>query len=166
VPNSGCGDLVRALVTSTLVSSVHAHLRAIRLGPSNRIIEQCNKRIPREAFVDPTSSRGSTFVPLLSTAAQKDLKELAKRYNKDMIATEESIEARILEINRDMLCSPMMQHSSLKRLRTGLSTTTKRTTSAKPLPSGSALPIVRKRLGLKHKLHDTAFRTSKAGAAL
>ena len=72
-----------------------------------------NKRMPAEALVDRSIEPrlNQIFVPLLSIIenpeAREDLKELAKRYNKEMIADRGmDMEAQILEIIRDMLSSP------------------------------------------------------------
>jgi hypothetical protein len=72
-----------------------------------------NKRMPVEALVDRSIEPrlNQIFVPLLSIIedpeAREDLQELAKRYNKEMIADRGmEMEAQILEIIRDMLSSP------------------------------------------------------------
>jgi hypothetical protein len=72
-----------------------------------------NKRKPVEALVDRSIEPrlNQIFVPLLSIIedpeAVEDLRELARRYNKEMIAARGmDMEAQILEIIRDMLSSP------------------------------------------------------------
>src|SRR5215813_11210388 len=72
-----------------------------------------NKRKPRENLVDRSIEPrlNQIFVPLLSIIedpeARRDLQELAKRYNHEMIADRGmDMEAQILEIIRDMLSSP------------------------------------------------------------
>ena len=72
-----------------------------------------NKRMPAEALVDRSIEPrlNQIFVPLLSIIedpeAREDLRELAKRYNREMIADRGmDMEAQILEIIRDMLSSP------------------------------------------------------------
>jgi hypothetical protein len=72
-----------------------------------------NKRMPVEALVDRSIEPrlNQIFVPLLSIIedpeAKRDLQELAKRYNREMIADRGmDMEAQILEIIRDMLSSP------------------------------------------------------------
>jgi hypothetical protein len=72
-----------------------------------------NKRKPAEDLVDRTIEPrlNQIFVPLLSIIedpeAIEDLRELARRYNKEMIADRGmDMEAQILEIIRDMLSSP------------------------------------------------------------
>src|SRR5437870_1716421 len=72
-----------------------------------------NKKKPTENLVDRTIEPrlNQTFVPLLSIIedpqARQDLQELAKRYNREMIADRGmDMEAQILEIIRDMLSSP------------------------------------------------------------
>src|SRR6266850_144616 len=72
-----------------------------------------NKRLPPESLVDRSIEPrlNQIFVPLLSIIedpeARCDLQELAKRYNKEMIADRGmDMEAQILEIIRDMLSSP------------------------------------------------------------
>src|SRR5438093_2798033 len=72
-----------------------------------------NKRKPAEDLVDRTIEPrlNQIFVPLLSVIedpeALEDLRELARRYNKEMIADRGmDMEAQILEIIRDLLCSP------------------------------------------------------------
>ena len=72
-----------------------------------------SKRMPAEELVDRSIEPrlNQIFVPLLSIIenpeAREDLKELAKRYNKEMIADRGmDMEAQILEIIRDMLSSP------------------------------------------------------------
>jgi hypothetical protein len=72
-----------------------------------------NKRKPTENLVDRSIEPrlNQIFVPLLSIIedpeARRDLQELAKRYNKEMIADRGmDMEAQILEIIRDMLSSP------------------------------------------------------------
>src|SRR6266498_873597 len=81
-----------------------------------------NKRKPAEDLVDRTIEPrlNQIFVPLLSIIedpeAVEDLRELARRYNKEMIADRGmDMEAQILEIIRDMLASPYgEQRLSLK----------------------------------------------------
>ena len=72
-----------------------------------------NKRLPAESLVDRSIEPrlNQIFVPLLSILedpeARRDLQELAKRYNREMIADRGmDMEAQILEIIRDMLSSP------------------------------------------------------------
>jgi hypothetical protein len=72
-----------------------------------------NKRMPEESLVDRTIEPrlNQIFVPLLSIIedpkAVEDLRELARRYNREMIADRGmDMEAQILEIVRDMLSSP------------------------------------------------------------
>jgi len=72
-----------------------------------------NKKMPTENLVDRSIEPrlNQIFVPLLSiiedTEARKDLQELAKRYNREMIADRGmDMEAQILEVIRDMLFSP------------------------------------------------------------
>src|SRR5437867_6979132 len=72
-----------------------------------------NKKKPAEALVDRSIEPrlNQIFVPLLSIIedpqARQDLQELAKRYNREMIADRGmDMEAQILEIIRDMLSSP------------------------------------------------------------
>ena len=72
-----------------------------------------NKRKPAEALVDRSIEPrlNQIFVPLLSIIedpeSRHDLQELAKRYNREMIADRGmDMEAQILEIIRDMLSSP------------------------------------------------------------
>ena len=72
-----------------------------------------NKRTPVEALVDRSIEPrlNQIFVPLLSIIedpqAVEDLRELARRYNKEMIADRGmEMEAQILEIIQDMLSSP------------------------------------------------------------
>ena len=72
-----------------------------------------NKKKPAEALVDRSIEPrlNQIFVPLLSIIedpeAIEDLRELARRYNKEMIADRGmDMEAQILEIIRDMLSSP------------------------------------------------------------
>ena len=72
-----------------------------------------NKKKPTEALVDRSIEPrlNQIFVPLLSiiedSQARQDLQELAKRYNREMIADRGmDMEAQILEIIRDMLSSP------------------------------------------------------------
>lgn len=72
-----------------------------------------NKRKPAESLVDRTIEPrlNQIFVPLLSIIedpdALDDLRELARRYNREMIADRGmDMEAQILEIIRDMLSSP------------------------------------------------------------
>jgi hypothetical protein len=72
-----------------------------------------NKKKPAEALVDRSIEPrlNQIFVPLLSiiedSEARKDLQELARRYNREMIADRGmDMEAQILEIIRDMLSSP------------------------------------------------------------
>src|SRR5499433_2364020 len=72
-----------------------------------------NKRKPAENLVDRTIEPrlNQIFVPLLciieDPEAKRDLQELAKRYNHEMIADRGmDMEAQILEIIRDMLSSP------------------------------------------------------------
>ena len=72
-----------------------------------------NKRIATESLVDRSIEPrlNQIFVPLLSIIedpeAVEDLRELARRYNKEMIADRGmDMEAQILEIIRDMLSSP------------------------------------------------------------
>jgi hypothetical protein len=72
-----------------------------------------NKRLPAESLVDRSIEPrlNQIFVPLLSIIedpeARRDLQELAKRYNREMIADRGmDMEAQILEIIRDMLSSP------------------------------------------------------------
>ena len=72
-----------------------------------------NKKKPTEALVDRSIEPrlNQIFVPLLSIIedpqARQDLQELAKRYNREMIADRGmDMEAQILEIIRDMLSSP------------------------------------------------------------
>src|SRR6266542_2544453 len=72
-----------------------------------------NKRKPAENLVDRSIEPrlNQIFVPLLSIIedpqAVEDLRELARRYNKEMIADRGmEMEAQILEIIRDMLSSP------------------------------------------------------------
>lgn len=81
-----------------------------------------NKRKPAESLVDRSIEPrlNQIFVPLLSIIedpeAKRDLQELAKRYNREMIADRGmDMEAQILEIIRDMLSSPYgEQRLSLK----------------------------------------------------
>src|SRR5215467_13879635 len=72
-----------------------------------------NKRKPAENLVDRSIEPrlNQIFVPLLTIIedpeARHDLQELAKRYNREMIADRGmDMEAQILEIIRDMLSSP------------------------------------------------------------
>src|SRR5258705_6296336 len=72
-----------------------------------------NKRLPAESLVDRSIEPrlNQIFVPLLSIIedpeSRGDLQELAKRYNREMIADRGmDMEAQILEIVRDMLSSP------------------------------------------------------------
>lgn len=72
-----------------------------------------SKRKPAESLVDRSIEPrlNQIFVPLLSIIedpeAKRDLQELAKRYNRDMIADRGmDMEAQILEIIRDILSSP------------------------------------------------------------
>jgi hypothetical protein len=72
-----------------------------------------NKRMPEESLVDRTIEPrlNQIFVPLLSIIedpkAVEDLRELARRYNREMIADRGmDMEAQILEIVRNMLSSP------------------------------------------------------------
>src|SRR5438093_5272956 len=72
-----------------------------------------NKKKPAEALVDRSMEPrlNQIFVPLQSIIedpeAVEDLRELARRYNKEMIADRGmDMEAQILEIIRDLLCSP------------------------------------------------------------
>src|SRR6266478_2015105 len=72
-----------------------------------------NKRMPEESLVDRTIEPrlNQIFVPLLSIIedpkAVEDLRKLARRYNREMIADRGTeMEAQILEIIRDMLSSP------------------------------------------------------------
>lgn len=72
-----------------------------------------NKRKPAESLVDRTIEPrlNQIFVPLLSiiedTQAVEDLRELARHYNREMIADRGmDMEAQILEVIRDMLSSP------------------------------------------------------------
>src|SRR5499433_396499 len=72
-----------------------------------------NKRKPAENLVDRSIEPrlNQIFVPLLciieDPEAKRDLQELAKRYNREMIADRGmDMEAQILEIIRDMLSSP------------------------------------------------------------
>jgi hypothetical protein len=72
-----------------------------------------NKRQTTESLVDRTIEPrlNQIFVPLLSIIedpdARHDLQELAKRYNREMIADRGmDMEAQILEVIRDMLSSP------------------------------------------------------------
>jgi hypothetical protein len=72
-----------------------------------------NKRKPAESLVDRSIEPrlNQIFVPLLTiiedSEARRDLQELAKRYNREMIADRGmDMEAQILEIIRDMLSSP------------------------------------------------------------
>src|SRR5262249_6212230 len=72
-----------------------------------------NKRTPAESLVDRTIEPrlNQIFVPLLSiikdTKAIEDLRELARRYNREMIADRGTeMEAQILEVVRDISDSP------------------------------------------------------------
>lgn len=72
-----------------------------------------NKKAPAENLVDRTIEPrlNQIFVPLLSiiedSEARRDLQDLAKRYNREMIADRGmDMEAQILEVIRDMLFSP------------------------------------------------------------
>src|SRR5215813_5753931 len=72
-----------------------------------------NKRKPAENLVDRSIEPrlNQIFVPLLTIIedpeARRDLQELAKRYNREMIADRGmDMEAQVLEIIRDMLSSP------------------------------------------------------------
>ena len=72
-----------------------------------------NKRMPEESLVDRTIEPrlNQIFVPLLSIIedpeAIDDLRELARRYNREMIADRGTeMEAQILEVIRDILDSP------------------------------------------------------------
>src|SRR5215475_5117697 len=72
-----------------------------------------NKRKPAENLVDRSIEPrlNQIFVPLLSiiedSEARRDLQELARRYNREMIADRGTeMEAQILEVIRDMLSSP------------------------------------------------------------
>jgi hypothetical protein len=72
-----------------------------------------NKKAPAENLVDRAIEPrlNQIFVPLLSIIedplAREDLRELARRYNKEMIADRGmDMEAQILEVIRDMLSSP------------------------------------------------------------
>jgi len=72
-----------------------------------------NKRMPEESLVDRTIEPrlNQIFVPLLSiiedSNAIEDLRELARRYNREMIADRGTeMEAQILEVVRDISDSP------------------------------------------------------------
>jgi hypothetical protein len=72
-----------------------------------------NKRMPEESLVDRTIEPrlNQIFVPLLSIIedpkAIEDLRELARRYNREMIADRGTeMEAQILEVVRDISDSP------------------------------------------------------------
>ena len=72
-----------------------------------------NKRMPEESLVDRTIEPrlNQIFVPLLSIIedpkAVEDLRELARRYNREMIADRGTeMEAQILEVVRDISDSP------------------------------------------------------------
>jgi hypothetical protein len=127
-----------------------------------------NKRIPAENLVDRSIEPrlNLIFVPLLSIIedpeARRDLQELAKRYNREMIADRGmDMEAQILEIIRDMMDSPYEVALSTKDIaswfadRHGMDYEKKITTKW----IGT---IIRKKLGLKTQKSHGIYRIPPA----
>jgi hypothetical protein len=80
-----------------------------------------NKKEPTETLVDRSIEPrlNQIFVPLLTIIedpeARRDLQELAKRYNREMIADRGTeMEAQILEVVRDLLASPYAVRFTVK----------------------------------------------------
>lgn len=80
-----------------------------------------HKREARESLVDRSIEPrlNQIFVPLLSiienAQAREDLRELARRYHREMIAERGmDMEAQVLEIIRDMIASPIKPPLSIK----------------------------------------------------
>jgi len=127
-----------------------------------------NKRIPAENLVDRSIEPrlNQIFVPLLSIIedpeARRDLQELAKRYNREMIADRGmDMEAQILEIIRDMMDSPYEVALSTKDIaswfadRHGMDYEKKITTKW----IGT---IIRKKLGIKTQKSHGIYRIPPA----
>ena len=126
-----------------------------------------------EALVDRSVEPrlNQIFVPLLSIIedpqAREDLRELARKYNREMIADRGmETEAQILEIIRDMLADPFERQLSIKQITSWFidrhGSDYKRTITTKWIGS-----IVRKKLGLRTvKTREGYFISDSEGPRL
>jgi len=114
-----------------------------------------NKRMPEESLVDRTIEPrlNQIFVPLLSIIedpkAIEDLRELARRYNREMIADRGTeMEAQILEVVRDILDSPYPVRLTVKDIASWF-TDRHGSDYEKKVTSKWIGSIIRKKLNLK-----------------
>ena len=115
-----------------------------------------NKRKPEESLVDRTIEPrlNQIFVPLLSIIedpeAIDDLRELARRYNREMIADRGmDMEAQILEIIQDMLSAPYGESRLPLKVITSWFVDRHGTDYERKVTSKWIGNIIRKRLNLK-----------------
>lgn len=122
-----------------------------------------HKREARESLVDRSIEPrlNQIFVPLLSiienTQAREDLRELARRYHREMIADRGmDMEAHVLEIIRDMIASPIKPPLSIKGI-TGWFTDRHGDDYERKITPKWIGGIIRKKLNLKTNKNHGVF---------